>query len=251
MNMKIRTSVVLLIILPMLVGCASIKQGESWKMQPKDKTIGLTLLWNLLEAKIREIVPDNQTPRIQNGTGVLMLFLCSTDTYYIGEKQYGKLGVAHLIVPLENEISIPETIGLKNQAIISGLKKKGFGVQFGDVRLRLEEEGDWVNVKGDIILERGEMHFSGRAENMKGKQVSLSNTTLVGKNLQEDVLSGPEFYKPISFKSITVNQKGENWIQKYDLTSLPNRIWVNVDFGVDFKYFNLRPNKTESASRSN
>ena len=86
---------------------------------------------------------------------------------------------------------------------------------------------------------------------MKGKQVSLSNTTLVGKNLQEDVLSGPEFYKPISFKSITVDQKGENWIQKYVLTSVPNRIWVNVDFGVDFKYFNLRPNKTESESRSN
>lgn len=230
----------------MLMGCASIKQGESWKMRSEDKTIGLTLLWNLPEAKIREIVPPNQIPRIQNGTGVLMLFLCSTDTYYIGKKQYGQLGVAHLIVPLENEISIPETIGLKNQAIIRGLDQKGFGVQFGDVKLQLEEEGAWVNVKGDIILEKGEMHFSGRAENKKGNQVSLANTTLVGKNLQADVLSGPEFYQPISVKSITVNQKGENWIQKYDLTSVPNRIWVNVDFGVDFKYFNLRPSRLKS-----
>lgn len=241
-----KMSVGLISLLFLQMSCSTIKNGESWKMRPEDKTIGLTLLWNLPEAKIREIVPHNQIPRIQNGTGVLMLFLCSTDTYYIGKKQYGQLGIAHLIVPLENEISIPETIGLKNQAIISGLRKKGFGVQFGDVRLRLEEKGDWVDVEGDIILEKGEMHFSGRAENKKGNQVSLANTTLVGKNLQEDVLSGPEFYQPISFKSITVNQKGENWIQKYDLTSVPNRIWVNVDFGVDFKYFNLRPSRMKS-----
>lgn len=241
-----KMSVGLISLLFLQMSCSTIKNGESWKMRPEDKTIGLTLLWNLPEAKIREIVPPNQIPRIQNGTGVVMLFLCSTDTYYIGKKQYGQLGIAHLIVPLENEISIPETIGLKNQAIISGLRKKGFGVQFGDVRLRLEEKGDWVDVEGDIILEKGEMHFSGRAENKKGNQVSLANTTLVGKNLQEDVLSGPEFYQPISFKSITVNQKGENWIQKYDLTSVPNRIWVNVDFGVDFKYFNLRPSRLKS-----
>ncbi len=237
--MKVSVGLISLLFLQM--SCATIKNGESWKMRSEDKTIGLTLLWNLPEAKIREIVPPNQVPRIQNGTGVLMLFLCSTDTYFIGKKQYGQLGVAHLIVPLENEISIPETIGLKSQAIISGLKNKGFGVQFGDVRLRLEEKGDWVDVEGDVILEKGEMHFSGRAENKKGNQVSLANTTLVGKNLQADVLSGPEFYHPISFKSISVNQKGENWIQKYDLTNVPNRIWVNVDFGVDFKYFNLRP----------
>ena len=246
-----KMSVGLISLLFLQMSCSTIKNGESWKMRPEDKTIGLTLLWNLPEAKIREIVPPNQIPRIQNGTGVLMLFLCSTDTYYIGKKEYGQLGVAHLIVPLENEISIPETIGLKNQAIIRGLDQKGFGVQFGDVRLRLEEKGDWVDVEGDIILEKGEMHFSGRAENKKGNQVSLANTTIVGKNLQEDVLSGPEFYKPISFKSISVNQKGENWIQKYGLTSVPNRIWVNVDFGVDFKYFNLRPNKIESLTQSN
>lgn len=241
-----KMSVGLISLLFLQMSCSTIKNGESWKMRPEDKTIGLTLLWNLPEAKIREIVPPNQIPRIQNGTGVLMLFLCSTDTYYIGKKQYGQLGIAHLIVPLENEISIPETIGLKNQAIISGLRKKGFGVQFGDVRLRLEEKGDWVDVEGDIILEKGEMHFSGRAENKKGNQVSLANTTVVGKNLQADVLGGPEFYQPISFKSITVNQKGENWIQKYDLTNVPNRIWVNVDFGVDFKYFNLRPSRLKS-----
>ena len=241
-----KMSVGLISLLFLQMSCSTIKNGESWKMRPEDETIGLTLLWNLPEAKIREIVPPNQIPRIQNGTGVLMLFLCSTDTYYIGKKQYGQLGVAHLIVPLENEISIPETIGLKNQAIISGLKKKGFGVQFGDVRLRLEDKGDWVDVDGDIILEKGEMHFSGRAENKKGNQVSLAKTTIVGKNLQEDVLSGPEFYKPISFKSISVNQKGENWIQKYGLTSVPNRIWVNVDFGVDFNYFDLRPSHLKS-----
>ena len=35
---------------------------------------------------------------------------------------------------------------------------------------------------------------------------------------------------------IKENTGGENWIEKYNLNSAPDRIWVNVDFGVDFKY---------------
>ena len=141
---------------------------------------------------------------------------------------------------LKNAISLPETIGLQNQAIISGLKKKGFPVRFGDIKLQLEEVGDSIRVQGGIIIGKGEMHFSGKAANIKGNQVSLENTTLVGFDSQKDILSGPEFYKPIAFKSITIKQSGENWIEKYNLNSAPDRIWVNVDFGVDFKYMASR-----------
>ncbi|MHA8079103.1 hypothetical protein U8593_09100 [Aquirufa antheringensis] len=224
----------------LVMSCASIKEGETWKMRSEDKTIGLTLLWNLPEAKLREILPANQMPRIQNGKGVLMLFLCSTERYFVGEKQYGQLGVAHLIVPLKDAISLPETIGLKNQMIIKGLMQKGFGVRFGDVKLQLKEERDQLFVDGAIISDKGELFFSGIAENKKGNLVSLANTTLVGKDLQNNLLSGPEYYTPINFKTISVNHSGENWIQKYALTSPPDRIWVNVDFGVDFKYFKKR-----------
>jgi hypothetical protein len=227
----------------LIVSCARIKEGESWKMEAKDKTIGLTLLWNLSEEKLKEMLPPDQMPRIQNGKGVLMLFLCSTDSYSIGNKKYGQLGVAHLIIPINEGIFIPETVGLKSKAIISSLRKKGFGIRFGDVKLKLLEEGDSVNVQGDIVIGTGEMHFSGKAANQKGNQVSLENTTLVGFDSQKDILSGPEFYKPIAFKSIAVQQSGDNWIQKYQLTSPPNRIWVNVDFGVDFRYSHLVPKK--------
>jgi hypothetical protein len=224
----------------LLFSCVRIKEGESWKMEARDKTIGLTLLWNLPEEKLKEMLPPNQRPRIQNGKGVLMLFLCSTDRYSIGKKNYGSLGVAHLIIPLKDAISLPETIGLQNQAIITGLKKKGFPVRFGDIKLQLEEVGDSIRIQGDIIIGKGEMHFSGKASNIKGNQVSLENTTLVGIDSQKDILSGPEFYKPIAFKSIAVKQSGENWIEKYHLTTSPDRIWVNVDFGVDFKYLASR-----------
>ena len=64
--MKVSVGLISLLFLQM--SCATIKNGESWKMRSEDKTIGLTLLWNLPEAKIREIVPPNQVPRIQNGT---------------------------------------------------------------------------------------------------------------------------------------------------------------------------------------
>jgi hypothetical protein len=224
----------------LLFSCVRIKEGESWKMEARDKTIGLTLLWNLPEEKLKEMLPPNQMPRIQNGKGVLMLFLCSTDRYSIGKKNYGPLGVAHLIIPLKDAISLPETIGLQNQAIISGLKKKGFPVRFGDIKLQLEEVGDSIRIQGDIIIGKGEMHFSGKASNIKGNQVSLENTTLVGIDSQKDILSGPEFYKPVVFTSIAVKQSGENWIEKYHLTTSPDRIWVNVDFGVDFKYTTSR-----------
>jgi hypothetical protein len=61
------------------------------------------LLWNLPEEKLKEMLPPNQMPRIQNGKGVLMLFLCSTDRYSIGKKNYGPLGVAHLIIPFKEK----------------------------------------------------------------------------------------------------------------------------------------------------
>jgi hypothetical protein len=229
-------SLAFIVSVTFLLSCATIKDGESWKMRAEDKTIGLTLLWNLPEEKLKEMLPPNQMPRIQNGKGVLMLFLCSTDRYSIGQKNYGPLGVAHLIIPLKNAISLPETIGLQNQAIISGLKKKGFPVRFGDIKLQLEEVGDSIRVQGDLILAKGEIHFSGIAKNKKGNLVALKNTTLLGVDLQKDVLSGPEYYTPIAFNSITIKQSGENWIEKYNLNSAADRIWVNVDFGVDFKY---------------
>ena len=235
-----KISLVFIISVTFLLSCVSIKEGESWKMRAEDRTIGLTLLWNLPEEKLKEMLPPNQLPLIQNGKGVLMLFLCSTDRYSIGQKNYGQLGVAHLIIPLKDAISIPETIGLQNQAIITGLKKKGFPVRFGEIKLTLKELVDSVLVKGDLILAKGEIHFSGIAENKKGNLVSLKNTTLVGVDLQKDVLSGPEYYNPIAFKSITIKQSGENWIEKYHLTTSPDRIWVNVDFGVDFKYTTSR-----------
>jgi len=242
--MKLKFSLAFIVSVTFLLSCATIKDGENWKMRAEDKTIGLTLLWNLPEEKLKEILPLNQMPRIQNGKGVVMLFLCSTDRYSIGQKNYGQLGVAHLIIPIKDAISLPETIGLKNQAIITGLKKKGFPVRFGDIKLQLNEDGDSVRVNGDLILDKGEMHFSGIAENKKGNLVSLNNTTLIGMDLQKDVLNGPEYYKPIAFKSITIKQTGENWIKKYNLTSAPDRIWVNVDFGVDFKYTTSRATRS-------
>ncbi|MEY2940407.1 MAG: hypothetical protein RJA67_92 [Bacteroidota bacterium] len=235
-----RNCISIIALVSLLMSCASIKEGESWKMRSKDRTIGLTLLWNLPESKLREMLPANQVPRIQNGKGVLMLFLCSTENYFVGKHSYNQLGIAHLIIPLKEAISLPETIGLKSQSIIKSLERKGFAVRFGDVQLQLKEVGDQVKVEGSIILDKGEMHFSGMAENKKGNLVSLEKTILVGKDEQKDILSGPEFYKPINFSTIEVIQQGENWIQQYALTTPPDRVWVNVDFGVDFTYFKKR-----------
>ena len=234
-NSKI-TTFVLAAILSIICGCAAIKEGESWKMVPENHTIGLTLLWELPEKRIREILPADQIPRIQNGNAVFMLFLASTDAYEVGGNKYGHLGVAHLIIPLQNSIAIPETIGLKTQPIISRLKRLGFLVKFGDVRLTLEEIGDIVKVNGFIDFGKGNLTFSGITTNKKGDEVYLPNTTLVGKNPSKNILSGPEFYRPIRFESIQVENVGDNWMKKFDLTQTPNRIWLNVDFGIDFQY---------------
>ena len=226
-----------IIVFSFLYGCASFKTGESWKMLPKDKTIGLTLLWELPEEKLKQILPSNQSPKIRNGKGVLMLFLASTQAYNIGNKQYGKLGIAHLIIPLQNSISIPETIGLKKEAIITDLKRIGFHVRYGEVKLRLEDIGTKVKVEGEIQFEKGSLGFSGITDNIKEKIVSVPRTTLVGKNEESNILAGPEFYNPITFKSITVNQSGENWLKQLSIKTPPDRIWVNVDFGIDFNYY--------------
>jgi hypothetical protein len=223
------------------MSCASIKEGESWKMLPEDNTIGLTLLWELPEEKLKELLPPGQLPRIRNGKGVLMLFLASTENYSIGKRKLGPLGIAHIIIPLQNSISIPETIGLKKHRIIKGMKQIGFPVRFGEVNLSLKGKDESVEIEGEIKFENGSLSFTGTAQNSKGDLVDLSQTTLVSKQLDERVLSGPEFYRPINFKTIQVVQSGENWMEQFGLSMPPDRIWVNVDFGVEFKYLKKLP----------
>lgn len=229
--------VIFLLFLTIGMSCASIKEGESWKMLPENNTIGLTLLWELPEEKLKELLPNGQLPRIRNGNGVLMVFLASTHSYSIGTRKFGALGIAHLIIPLESSIAIPETVGLKSQPILKGLKQIGFPVRFGDVNLTLKEKDEWIEVNGNIQFEKGNLSFGGLAPLLKGDLVDLAQTTLVGERLDEQVLSGPEFYRPINLNKIQVIQSGENWMQQFDLTMPPDRIWVNVDFGVEFKFF--------------
>ncbi len=237
-----RTKAIIFLLLLMIgMSCATIKEGESWKMLPENNTIGLTLLWELPEEKLKEFLPNSQLPRIRNGKGVLMLFLASTENYLIGKRKLGPLGIAHIIIPLQNSISIPETIGLKKHRIIKGMKQIGFPVRFGEVNLSLKGKDESVEIEGRIQFENGSLSFSGTTQNSKGDLVDLSQTTLVSKQLDERVLSGPEFYRPINFKTIQVVQTGENWMEQFGLSMPPDRIWVNVDFGVDFKYLKKLP----------
>lgn len=238
-----KTNLILVSVIWILVSgsCASIKPGESWQMLATDQTIGLTLLWELPEEKIREMLPTDQEPRIENGKGVLMLFLTSTEGYSVGPKKLGQLGIAHLIIPLKNDIAIPETIGLRKQPIMSGLKEIGFTVKFGEVKLTLEEGGGLVEVEGSIQFDQGKLNLSGTAENKKENLVNLPQTTLIGSSIHQNILSGPESYRPITFKTIEMNHTGDTWIQQIGLTTPPSRIWVNVDFGIDFKYFKKHP----------
>jgi hypothetical protein len=207
-------------------GCTSLKVGESWKMLPEDQTIGLTLLWELPEAKLKAMLPAGQKPRIRQGKGVVMLFLASTAQYTLGDKPNGSLAVAHLLIPLENHLGTPRTV-------VSQLE---FPVQNGEVALTLFPDQDSVQVNGSIQFPRGRLSFSGKAGSQRGNLVDLPLTTLVGKHLDRDFLSGPESYRPLSMSKIKVNSEGENWMSTFGLTSPPDRIWVNVDFLVDFAY---------------
>jgi hypothetical protein len=96
-------------------------------------------------------------------------------------------------------------------------------------------------VVGSIDFENGRLSFAGSAENKKGELVSLPETILIGKKSSKNVLRGPEFYSPIAFQAISVELEGENWMTQLKLDSPPTRIWVNVDFGIDFKLYKREP----------
>jgi hypothetical protein len=218
-------------------GCTSLKVGESWKMAPKDQTIGLTLLWELPEAQLKAMLPADQQPRIRNGKGVLMLFLAHTTAYSLGAEPKGPLGVAHLIVPLDGSIALPSTLVAKKQALFSVLKQLDFAVEEGEVSLNLQESSGSTNVQGSLVFPEGSLTFSGSTTAPKGNLVDLPQTTLVGKFHHTNLLSGPESYRPIPFEKIEIQADGQHWMSRFGLTSPPDRIWVNVDFGVEFFYF--------------
>jgi hypothetical protein len=217
-------------------GCTSLKVGESWRMLPENQTTGLTLLWELSEADLKNMLPQDQQPRIRNGKGVVMLFLASTTQYSLGEKINGPLAVAHLLIPLEKHLGTPSTVVSKKQALYGALAQLDFPVQDGEVALTLLPDQDSVQVNGSIQFPKGKLSFSGKAGSQKGNLVDLPLTTLVGKHLDRNYLSGPESYRPLAMSKIKVNSEGENWMSIYGLTSPPDRIWVNVDFQVDFAY---------------
>ena len=217
-------------------GCNSLKVGESWKMLPENQTTGFTLLWELPESDLKKMLPQDQRPRIRNGKGVVMLFLASTTQYTLGDKSNGPLAIAHLLIPLEKHLGTPRTVVSRKQALYDGLAQLDFPVQDGEVALTLIPVEDSVQVEGSIQFPRGKLSFSGKAGSQKGNLVDLPHTTLVGRHLDRNYLSGPESYRPLAMSKIKVNSEGENWMSTFGLTSPPDRIWVNVDFLVDFAY---------------
>ena len=213
-----------------------MRPGDSWKMLPEDQTIGLTLLWELPEAKLKAMLPSDQQPRIRDGKGVVMLFLASTTQYTLGDNPSGPLAVAHLLIPLDKHLGTPQTVVSKKQALYGAFAQLDFPVQDGEVALNLIPDQDSVQVDGAIRMPRGRLSFSGKASSQRGNLVDLPLTTLVGKHLDRDYLRGPESYRPLAMSKIKVYSEGENWISTFGLPSPPDRIWVNVDFLVDFAY---------------
>jgi hypothetical protein len=137
---------------------------------------------------------------------------------------------------LENHLGTVRTVVSKKQALYGALAQLDFPVQNGEVALILIPGQDSVQVDGAIQFPRGKLSFSGKADSQRGDLVDLPLTTLVGKYLDRNYLSGPESYRPLAMSKIKVNSEGENWMSTFGLTSPPDRIWVNVDFLVDFAY---------------
>ena len=235
-NKPLFLNFLLWVFLSLLFGCRALKVGASWEMLPEDQTAGLTLLWELPEQQVQQILPADQKPRIRKGKGVVMLFLASTAQYTLGDKPNGPLAVAHLLIPLENHLGTVRTVVSKKQALYGALAQLDFPVQNGEVALILIPDQDSVQVDGAIQFPSGRLSFSGKAGSERENLVDLPLTTLVGKHLDRNYLSGPESYRPLAMSKIKINSEGENWMSTFGLTSPPDRIWVNVDFLVDFAY---------------
>ncbi len=165
-----------------------------------------------------------------------MLFLASTAQYTLGDKPNGPLAVAHLLIPLDKHLGTLRTVVSKKQTLYGALTQLDFPVEDGEVALILIPDQDSVQVDGAIQFPSGMLSFSGKAVSQKGNLVDLPLTTLVGKHLDRNYLSGPESYRPLAMSKIKVKSEGENWMSAFGLTNPPDRIWVNVDFLVDFAY---------------
>jgi hypothetical protein len=231
----------LVFLLAISWGCATIRPGESWKMKAADQTAGLTLLWELPEQQVQKMLPPDQKPRIRQGKGVVMLFLASTAQYTLGDNPNGSLAVAHLLIPLEKHLGTPSTVVSKKQVLYDALSQLDFPVQDGEVSLTLTPAQDSVQVDGSILFPTGKLSLSGKSVSQKGNLVDLPLTTLVGRHLDRNFLTGPESYRPLAMSKINVYSEGENWMSTFGLTAPPDRIWVNVDFHVDFAYHQKVP----------
>jgi hypothetical protein len=116
-----------------------MRPGDSWKMLPEDETFGLTLLWELPEAKLKAILPADQQPRIRDGKGVVMLFLASTTAptmIYFGQ-EVGEPGAEMAGFGQPSRTSMFDYIGVpQHQKWVNGGKFDGGQLSDNEKALR-------------------------------------------------------------------------------------------------------------------
>ena len=69
--------------------------------------------------KIQKIIGNEFKPEIdENGNGYLMLFIATSQQYFLDSLSYDELRIAHILVGAENSLNCPLTIGLKRPFIM-------------------------------------------------------------------------------------------------------------------------------------
>jgi|GEM_PF-1178518 len=205
-----------------------------FQIKKENPAYGLSLLWFLPEEQIQKIVGKQFKPIIKDGKGVLMLFIASSEKYFLDNVEFQNLKIAHILIPVERSLNSVEAFGSEKQKLNLVLNQYDFKPKMAQIELILKPKNDSISLVAKLSTKKGNLELSSVFLNQPGDLKSIKSSSISSPIDSNCYFMGSESYRPITIESIKIIHKGKNWISEFNLPLIPDRIWLNQDFCWDF-----------------
>ena len=234
LNMK-NSLLIIFVFLLLLSACDTQKSEVRWQIKKESPAYGLTLTYYLPIDQIQKIVGKKFMPSINDEEmGYLNLAVMSADQYYLDNKDYGDMQEAHVLVLTKGSVTIPLSIGVKNQKLNDVFAKNNFNRIIGDVDLLVEEKKDSLTIKALITTKKGSITMSAKVLNKPEVLKFADLVKVTSTESPNNYFIGSESSRRIQIDSILISESGENWISKFHLPVKPDKISLNIYYTWDF-----------------
>lgn len=239
------------LVLVFVSGCSEKTSKCDFQIQDENPASALTIGWYVSPEIVKEIVGNDFTPKIvndKNETSV-MLFIVASEEHIVDEQASGKMGAAHLIVPVENVEDIipkgkqkvnnmlvcPITIVEGSQILGNKYNDFGFPTYSGEIKLDIKNTDEKYMVDASIKTVNGLIEITAMFEEDPVQQ-ELSSAIFTSKSGVKKYFFGNERFNRISNGKGNLKTGGQNIISAMNMNNRPYYLKLDTDISWEFNF---------------